>query len=1165
MQAYRINLMGNLEVAGSGTRLTRFRTRKTALLLAYLAYHQLVPTPRDVLIEVLWPELDCDAARNNLSTALSSLRRQLELPEIMPGAVLTADRHSVQLTPGAVVTDVAEFMQTLRAANAASGVEKARLLEVALNLYSGPLLPDYEADWIRAERRQLENAYRKAQREWEEGRATQSGLTSRNQKKIIPASRPSGMVTFFALSWAQEEHPRASRVDKEGAFTGVAQAIAQQECRRLGGYTAESESDTFLAAFTSAADALECALACRKALRVQPLAEQFAISAVRMALHIGELEVEEDWNCNPARLLTLRLLAAAHGGQMLGTASLETLSVERKPHSHLMWQDLGEHSLMQGRRPERIYQMEAVDQPERHFPPLRAARLQTDTLPLPLNRFFGREAEVARLSDLLCASGTRLVTLTGMGGSGKTRLAIEVGQRVQATFPGLVWFVPLASLEDASRIPDALCRTLNLTPPPHADPFTHICEFLSRQKSPTLLILDNFEPFVEEGAEWVQRLLTATRNVTCLLTSRQSLEIPGEQEWPLLPLPIPVEGYWLKVENDDAPDPQPSTRASTRREGHNSQLLSCPSVQLFVNRAQAVRPDFQITPGNWDCIAQICIALEGIPLAIELATARAQVMTPHEMLAAIRQRFDFLSTSRRSVLPRHRALRATIDWSYERLQPELQTFFARLSVFRDGWTAQTAQIVCNAPEAQDWLQELRARSFVLEAETSGMAEMRFSMLETLREYGAEKLTPEDEKETWQRHLACFLKLAETASEQLDGPEQAQWLERLEAEYGNLRGALAWSLASPDEAESALRLVSALWLFFQVRGYIREGREYLQAALAQAGDQPTRLRAQALNGAGALAQTQGDYAEARAAYAQSLKVWQTLGHETGIATALNNLGLIAELQGDYAQAQTLYEQGLEIRQKIKDRHGLAASYNNLGILMQMRRDYAGAREWYARSLELKRELQQWRGVASTLNNLGNVAHALHDYDASRTCHEESLAIRQKLGEKQGIAGSLNNLGMVAESLGQYAEAQEFYTRSLAIKQELGDRMGMGMTLHNLGTLARVQGDLDSAHAHTRRSLQLHHEIGDRHGMSGGLRALALIAHAQGAANRAACLYAAYAALCHSLGMVASDENRAEQQQLETCLRAELGEEIFAQEQAAGTTFTVEQAIIFALSQ
>ena len=955
------------------------------------------------------------------------------------------------------------------------------------------------------------------------------------------------------MDWARETLQPISLRHSDSAVGSVAQAIAGRECRRWGGYALESSADMFFAVFTGAADALACALAFRSALEAQPVANGVENSPARMALHVGELETEEDLACHPAWMQARCLLCAAHGGQTLGTNPLQAL-LGNHAHSNLCWKDLGEYRLAEGQRPERIFQIETADQPEHDFPALRAARLQTDTLPLPLDRFFGRETELTRLTELLGTPDTRLITLTGMGGAGKTRLAIEVGHRVQAEFPGLVWFVPLAILEDASGVPAALCRTLNVPSHLQNDSFTQVCDFLNRQQSPTLLILDNFDPFIEEGAEWVHRLLTNVRSLTCLLTSRQSLELPGEQEWPVLPLPVPAkdEGGRMKDELDS--DSSFITHPSS---------LACASVQLFVSRAQAVKPDFQMTPGNRDCIAQICIALEGIPLAIELATARAQVMTPHEMLDALQQRFDFLTTQRRSILPRHRALRATIDWSFERLRPELQTFFARLSVFRDGWTAQTASEMCETRDAREWLRELRARSFILETIKSGMSEMRFAMLETLREYGAEKLTSEEEKGTRSRHLACFLKVAETASEHLYGPDQGQWLERLEAEYANVRAALAWSLSTPEEAESALRMAGAFWSFFQVRGYIREGRSFVQAALAQGSKLPTPVRAQALNGAGALAQMQGDYTDARASYAQSLEIWQLLKQEKGIASALNNLGLIAELQGDFQEAQRLYEQGLGIREKIKDKQGLAASYNNLGILMQMRRDYAQAREWYLRSLALKRELQQWQGAAATLNNLGNVAHALRDYNASRAYHEESLAIRQRLGEKQGIAGSLNNLGMVAEARGEYEEAQGLYERSLAIKQKLGDRQGVGMTLHNLGTLARLQGNLISADTYCRQSLRLHHEIGDRHGMTGGLQALAIIADAQGHSNRSARLYAACAALCSALGMTISNEEKVEQQQITATLSAKLGTEVLAQEQAVGSALTLEEAVAYAL--
>ncbi len=609
-------------------------------------------------------------------------------------------------------------------------------------------------------------------------------------------------------------------------------------------------------------------------------------------------------------------------------------------------------------------------------------------------------------------------------------------------------------------------------------------------------------------------------------------------------------------------------------------------MQLFVNRAQAVKPDFQITPGNADAIARCCIALEGIPLAIELATARAQVMTPTEMLDALKQRFAFLITRRRSVAPRHQTLLATLDWSYERLRPELQQFFAQCCVFRDGWTVQTAAEVCEIAAAQhstpeyrtpehlntqhlEWLQELQAQSFIVGREPPPFAEMRFGALETLREYGEEKLSVAARNAARNRHLACFLKFAETAASHLQGAEQAQWLARLEMEYANLRAALAWSLTDAAEtggvtAEAALRLAGALGPFFQIRGYAREGRAYLQAALARADAMPSRARAQALNEVGALAQIQGEYAQSRAAYAESLEIWRRLEHEQGIANALNNLGLIAELEGDLDLAEDLYAQGMDIRAKINDRPGLAASYNNLGILKQIRRDYAEAGAWYARSLAIKRELQQWRGVASTLNNLGNMAHAQGDYAASQAYHEESLEIRQKLGDKQGIAGSLNNLGMVAEQQGRSEEARGLYTRSLAIKEELGDKQGIAMTLHNMANLARRQDELEAAGVFCRRSLQIQQEIGDRHGMAGGLQAQAMIAHAQGLAKRSARLFAAYAGLCDALGLKLSAEEQVEQERITSELRACLGAEAFAREQAAGIALTPEEAIACALS-
>ncbi len=569
MQTYRIQLLGKLQVDGAETTLTRFRTRKTALLLAYLAYHSAKPTPRDVLIEIVWPELDVDAGRNNLSTALSSLRRQLEPPGMAAGAVLLADRQAVQLRPEAIVTDVSEFENALRAAEGTTNGARAGLLEAAVKRYAGPLLPDYDADWITVERLRLEEAYAQARGQWqalqaEAGKQAPAAVSHRHsgQDTRLPLSPPLGTVTILAVGMTARiaEGERALFESKWGAEPAsepawqtpapMQAAILQNQCRRFGGVVMPGEAGAFVALFGSAEDALECAFACRQSLDAQTHATASASSAFCMALHTGEVATEEDGQCGAARRIALRLLEVGHGGQMLGTMPLAALLQKARSH-RAAWEDLGEYRLAEGASPERIFQINAAEPSLPPFPPLRASRLTTETLPVPLNRFFGREAELARLTALLRAPDTRLVTLTGMGGTGKTRLAIEAGHRVQAMIPGLVWFVSLAGVEAANLLPHALCRTLNLLPHPAADPFEQICDFFRHQNSRDLLILDNFEALVTDGAEWLHRLLTRVPNIACLLTSRQALELPGEWVQPVLPLPVPGEEKEKRREGEE--------------------------------------------------------------------------------------------------------------------------------------------------------------------------------------------------------------------------------------------------------------------------------------------------------------------------------------------------------------------------------------------------------------------------------------------------------------------------------------------------------------------------------------------------------------------------------------------------------------------------------------
>jgi predicted ATPase len=508
--------------------------------------------------------------------------------------------------------------------------------------------------------------------------------------------------------------------------------VLRREFRRHEGYEASEAGDSFVVAFAGASAALACAVAGQRALAAEPWPTAVDPITVRMALHTGDVELEENGYRDLVLHHAARILVAGHGGQILCseiTAGLLRRNWVMKaevaePGVKLV--DLGIYRLRDVVTPERLFQVSYPGMSSLEFPPLNATPAFTSNLPLQFTRFFGRREEIERLTKMLSSGEgqrvgdersrpdaslnlhpSRLVTLTGPGGSGKTRLALEVAERCVAARRGAVWFVPLADLSDPRLIIDAIRDALHLTPSPEAAPLEQVVAALSHQ--PTLLVLDNFEHLVAAGAPLIRTLRERVPTLQCLVTSRQRLEVEGEREFPVLPLPTPEE--WNNPE----------------------QLSLYESVQLFVDRAQAVQPDFQVTNANAAAVAELCHRLEGIPLALELAAARIRLLTPAQMLAHLEHRLDFQTSSRRDATARHRTLRAAVDWSYELLSSELQQFFAWLSVFRGGWTLQAAAAVCEESAALDYLSQLQACSLIVAEEISG--ESRFRMLETLREYG----------------------------------------------------------------------------------------------------------------------------------------------------------------------------------------------------------------------------------------------------------------------------------------------------------------------------------------------------------------------------------------------------------------------------------------------
>jgi predicted ATPase/class 3 adenylate cyclase len=952
---------------------------------------------------------------------------------------------------------------------------------------------------------------------------------------------PNGTVAVTFLFTDIEGSTRLWEQQPEAMSAALAyhDALLRRVIKSHGGRVFKTVGDACFAAFPAPIPALQAALQAQRALYSSDwgwlgLDEPIR---VRMALHTGMAEARDSDYFGPPLNRVARLLSAGHGGQVLmSQATHDRIKGANDAHlPDVEIRDMGERRLKDLTRPEHIFQVIVPDLPSQ-FPPLKTLDYRANNLPRQPTALIGREGEVREVAALLRRRDVLLVTLTGPGGVGKTRLGLQVAADQLDEFADGVWFVELAALAHHNLVLSTIAQTLGVGEAAGSALLDTMKEYLHDKRM--LVVLDNFEQVMDAAPE-VSTLLKVSPGLKVLVTSRAALRIRGEKEYAVPPLSLPDLNH-LPIDGQELA----------------SLLSRYDAVRLFSERAQDIKPDFRLTPQNAAAIAGICIHLDGLPLAIELAAARIRIFSPSGLLAGLGSRFELLTGGARDSPARQQTLRATMEWSYDLLTEGEKQLFRRMAVFNGGRTIEALKAVCNAdgelqievPEgvealARESLLSVREGSQQREeaapSETEG--EPRFWMYELIHEFARDLLEESGEGPAlrW-AHARYFLHLAQEAGPRLRAADQGRWLSLLDDEYDNMRAVLNWAAESEEQEAAALGadVAWSLRVYWYVRSFYTEARDQYKALLASIErvtranqSQAAKLnlplkKARILLRAGSIDWTLGELEEACSLLQMSLDIFRQLGDKEGIGMALLNLGNVALYQSDYPAARALYEESLVVHREVGDSMNIAGSLHNVGV----------------------------------------VAETMQDYPAAQKALQEALAIRRQLGDKVGIAQILQNLADVTISLGDLADGAAMYAESLSIYWEAGYRWGMVEALENLARVAGARA-AEAEKAEETEEIEGIEEVEGTGPATGGLTVLGLHRKATGSRRelllRAVRLWAAGFALRKAIGTPVPPSQVEEYERAIAYVKSGLEPEDCLSEWEEGAGMPLEDVVVFAL--